>query len=207
MGGAWLHMEIWELLSDACLLIKSFHEQNLCENIFNECNNGSCNIWRDHRVRLTCAAIFALPRASWTHWRRFLNCSFSCTSFGGFTLQPIYNNASKIHFSHRLWELLTQPQGVEEIHTLSSFLFHIFILTVSPTVIVAKEIVVFLWTLRFLCLPFVSFRTQGFSVLCLLSSLIFTEVFEDSYWPITWKKEYLVYRYIIFFPWHLGEIL
>ena len=27
MGGAWLHMKIWELLSDACLLIKSFHEQ------------------------------------------------------------------------------------------------------------------------------------------------------------------------------------
>ena len=114
MGGAWLHMEIWELLSDACLLFKSFHEQNLCENIFIECNNGSCNIWRDHRVRLTCAAIFALPRASWTHWRRFLNCSFSCTSFGGFTLQPIYNNASKIHFSHRLLEVLNQPQGVKK---------------------------------------------------------------------------------------------
>ena len=114
MGGAWLHMEIWEVLSDVYLLKASMNK--IYVNIFLlNVTMVPCNIWSDvHRVTLTCAAIFALPRASWTHWRRFLNCSFSCTSFGGFTLQPIYNNASKIHFSHRLLELLNKPQGVKE---------------------------------------------------------------------------------------------
>ena len=97
-------------------------------------------------------------------------------------MQPIYNNASKIHFSHRLLEVLKQPQGVKEGMSYPFQLpFPYFYFDSISNSRCRKGNSGVPVNFEILVLAIVSFRTQGFSVLCLLSSLIFTEVFEDSY--------------------------
>lgn len=68
-------------------------------------NSDSLQVW-NHNMTIniqftswicyfTCAAWSEVQRASWIHWCSVLNCSFSCTSLGGFTLLPSFIHSIK----------------------------------------------------------------------------------------------------------------